>query len=142
MSHAADFPYPVPEPGTEPFWEGCNAERLLMQRCNACRKLRWHPAPLCIWCQHEEHEWVPVSGRGRIHTWTVITHPVHPAAVDHVPYVVVEVALDEQSDLRMVSNLVDCDPVDIVMDAAVEVCFRRHASGQKLPVFRLVHRNT
>lgn len=131
------FPYPIPEYGTEPYWAACNEERLVMQRCQACGKFRWHPAPLCIYCSHSGYDWAPLSGRGRVYTWTVITHAVHPAAVARVPYVVVEVELDEQRDLRMVSNLVDCETDAIQFDAPVRVAFETHASGQKLPVFRL-----
>lgn len=137
MSGTDAFPYPIPEYGTEPFWAGCNEERLLMQRCSACGRLRWHPAPICVDCQAEACAWVPVSGRGRIYTWTVVTHPVHPAAVAKVPYVVVEVELEEQAGLRMLSNLVDADAAAITFDAPVTVAFERHPSGQKLPVFRL-----
>ena len=131
------FPYPIPEYGTEPYWQACNEERLVMQRCAACAKLRWTPAPLCTFCAHDQYSWEPLSGRGRVYTWTVITHPVHPAAVALVPYVVVEVELEEQSNLRMVSNLIDCDPAAIQFGAAVEVAYRQHPEGQKLPVFRL-----
>ncbi len=131
------FPYPIPEYGAEPFWAACNEERLLMQRCAACSKFRWHPAPLCVHCSDAEYAWAPLSGRGRITTWTVITHPVHPAAVTRVPYVVVEVELVEQVGLRMLSNLVDCEPDTITFDAPVTVGFVLHPIGQKLPVFRL-----
>jgi uncharacterized protein len=131
------FPYPIPEYGTEPYWAACNEERLLMQRCGACKKFRWHPAPLCVFCAHDVYEWAPLSGRGRVHTWTVITHPVHPAAVALVPYVVVEVELAEQNNLRMISNLIDCDPAAIKFGAPVTLAFTQHPNGQKLPVFRL-----
>ena len=134
----ANFPVPVSEYGAEPFWAGCNDDRLCMQRCAACQRLRWHPAPLCPYCQAEACAWVEVAPTGRIHTWTVITHPVHPGAVDKVPYVVVEIALDAQPDLRMISQLVDCAPGEIVMDAKVVAGFVAHPEGQKLPVFRLV----
>jgi len=134
----ADFPKPVPEYGAEPFWAGCNEERLLMQRCAACHRLRWHPAPICTFCQADDFDWEEIPGTGRIHTWTVVTHPVHPGAVDKVPYVVVEVALDAQSGLRMISRLVNCAPADIRMDAPVTVSFIAHPEGQKLPVFSLV----
>jgi uncharacterized OB-fold protein len=136
MSELA-FPYPIPEYGTEPYWEACNQERLLMQRCVACAKFRWHPAPLCTHCSHDAYDWAELSGKGRVHTWTVIIHPVHPAAVAKVPYVVVEVELAEQPDLRMLSNLVDCDPRSIRMGAPVALAFVQHPAGQKLPVFRL-----
>ena len=131
------FPYPIPEYGTEPYWAACNEERLVMQRCTACDKFRWHPAPLCIHCAHDGYAWAPLSGRGRIYSWSVITHPVHPAAIARVPYVVVEVELAEQANLRMLSNLIDCDPDTIQFDAAVSLAFISHPQGQKLPVFRL-----
>lgn len=131
------FPFPIPEYGTEPYYAALNEERLVMQRCVACSRLRWHPAPLCLDCGDARHEWTPLSGRGRVHTWTVITHPVHPAAVARVPYVVVEVELEEQAGLRLISNLVDCDPAAIAFDAPVTLAFLRHPTGQKLPVFRL-----
>lgn len=137
MNTVTAFPYPIPEYGTEPYWIACNEERLVMQRCTACGKYRWHPAPICTFCQAEAHEWVQMSGCGRVYTWTVITHPVHPAAVAKVPYVVVEVELAEQPGLRMLSNLVDCDPSAITFDAPVTVGFERHPAGQKLPIFRL-----
>lgn len=138
MSTANAFPYPIPDYGTEPYWDACNEERLVMQRCSACGKFRWHPAPLCTHCAADDYTWEPLSGRGRITTWTVITHPIHPAAVSRVPYVVVEVELDEQPSLRMLSNLVDADPDQIAFDAPVTVGFVEHPSGQKLPIFRLV----
>lgn len=138
MQPATAFPYPIPEYGTEPYWAACNEERLVMQRCTACHRYRWHPAPICTFCQADGYTWVPMSGRGRIHTWTVITHPVHPAAVAKVPYVVVEVELDEQPGLRMLSNLVDCAPSAITFGAPVRVGFETHPAGQKLPIFRLV----
>jgi hypothetical protein len=71
-----------------------------------------------------------------VHTWTVVTHAVHPAAVERVPYVVVEVALEEQADLYLISNLIDVAPGDIVMDMPVEVTFVLHPQGYKLPQFR------
>jgi uncharacterized protein len=137
MNNALAFPYPIPEYGTEAYWEACNQERLVMQRCTACHKFRWHPAPICIHCQAEGFAWAPLSGRGRVYTWTVITHPIHPAAFAKVPYVVVEVELDEQPGLRMLSNLIDVDPDKITFNAPVTLGFVTHPVGQKLPVFRL-----
>jgi len=135
MTEADAFPYPIPEYGAEPYWQAANEGRLVMQRCRACKKYRFQPAPLCTFCSDDAYDWAPLSGRGRITTWTVVTHPVHPAAVNRVPYVVVEVELEEQAGLRMISNLVDCDPDAITFDAPVIVTFEDHPSGQALPVF-------
>jgi hypothetical protein len=137
MSEELAFPYPVPEYGAEEYWNAANQERLVMQQCNACHKFRWTPAPVCTFCGDDQFDWAPLSGKGKIVTWTVITHPIHPAAVNKVPYVVVIVELDEQPGLRITSNLVDVGQDDIAFDATVEVAFERHPSGQNLPVFRL-----
>lgn len=140
MNDAAAFPYPIIEYGAEPYWQACNEERLVMQRCGACDKYRWHPAPLCPECGAARFSWAPLSGRGRITTWTVVTHPVHPAAVARAPYIVVEIELEEQRGLRIISNLLDADPETVNFDAPVDLEFLTHPSGQKLPVFRLVAR--
>ncbi len=137
MNDSLAFPYPVPEYGTEPYWAACNEQRLVMQRCRACGHFRWQPAPICTRCQAPDHDWAPLSGRGRIYSWTVITHPVHPAAIAKVPYVVVEVELDDQPGLRMIANLLDAAPYAIAFDAPVRVCFEQHPAGQYLPMFRL-----
>lgn len=136
MSTADTFPYPVPEYGAEAYWAACNEERLVMQRCAACARLRWHPAPLCTHCQHTESTWDELSGRGEVYSYTVITHPVHPAASARVPYIVVEIELEEQAGLRMISNLVEIEADAVTIGMPVEVAYETHLSGQKLPVFR------
>ena len=138
MNDSLAFPYPIPEYGAEAYWAACNEERLVMQRCTACGKFRWHPSPLCTHCSDERFSWAPLSGRGKVTTWTVITHPVHPAAIARVPYVVAQIELDEQPGLHMISNLIDIDPDKVAFDAPVTVTFVTHPAGQKLPVFRIV----
>ncbi len=130
------FPYPIPEYGAEAYWDACNDEQLVMQKCGQCQKFRWHPAPLCTHCGAEEFSWEAISGRGKIYSWTVITHPIHPVAVERVPYIVVEVELEEQQGLRMLSNLIACEPAHVTFDQTVELAFIQHPNGQKLPVFQ------
>jgi uncharacterized OB-fold protein len=137
MSIEDSFPYPVPEYGAETYWEAANRGELRMQRCAGCGRLRWHPAPLCPDCQSTDHEWALLSGRGRVHTWTEIVHPVHPAARTRVPYLVVEIELEEQVGLTMISNLVGATAAAVGIGAAVTVDFVAHPNGQRLPVFRL-----
>tara|TARA_B100000315_G_C14320356_1_gene470485 strand:+ start:223 stop:645 length:423 start_codon:yes stop_codon:yes gene_type:complete len=132
----AHFPRPIPEQDAQAFWDGCNREELLMQRCKECGRLRWLPRPMCPHCNSLEQTWVKVSGRGKVYTWTVVTHPVHPAAVDKVPYNVVQVQLDEQPDILMVSNLVSIKNEDIRFDMRVEVVFEELEPGVKLPKFK------
>lgn len=139
VQQIVDFPRPVPEYDAEEFWAGCRRHELLMQRCGNCGKYRWLPRPMCPHCNSLQREWVKVSGRGKVFTWTIVTHPVHPAAASKVPYNVVEVELEEQPDLRIVSNLVDCQNEDISFGMPVEVVFEDKGEGENaytLPKFR------
>ncbi len=78
-----------------------------------------------------------MSGKGKVYSWTVITHPVHPAAVDRVPYNVVQVQLDEDpEELILVTNLVAVRNEDIRVGMPVQVVFEEHEPGVKLPKFK------
>lgn len=138
MAEPLNFPRPVPNIDDEAFWDGCRNDELRMQRCAACKKYRWLPRPMCPYCNALEHEWVTVSGRGKVFSWTVIVHPVHPAANEKVPYNVAQVQLDEDPDLILVTNLVEIDNDAIRIDLPVEAVFVEHEPGVKIPKFRPV----
>lgn len=138
MAESPNFPRPVPNIDDEAFWDGCRNDELRMQRCAACKKYRWLPRPMCPYCNALEHEWVTVSGRGKVFSWTVIVHPVHPAANEKVPYNVAQVQLDEDPDLILVTNLVEIDNDAIRIDLPVEAVFVEHEPGVKIPKFRPV----
>ena len=138
MTEVTNFPRPVPSIDDQEFWDGCNRDELLIQRCSACKKFRWLPKPMCPHCNALEHEWVKMSGKGKVFSWTIIVHPVHPAAVEKVPYNVAQVQLDEDPDLIMVTSLVDVKNEDIQMDMRVEAVFTEHEPGVKIAKFRPV----
>jgi len=138
MEATANFPSPIPDFDATEFWAGCNRGELLMQRCAACKKFRWLPRPMCPFCNSLEREWTKMSGKGKVYSWTIITHPVHPAAVSRVPYNVVQVQLDEDPDLILVTNLVGIGNEDIRIDIPVQVVFEEHEPGVKLPKFKPV----
>ncbi len=108
---------------------------LLMQRCTSCRKFRWLPQPMCAACHSIEREWIKVSGRGKVYSYTIITHPVHPAAVDRVPYNVAQVQLEEDPDLILITNLVGLKNEEIRIGMPVRVVFEEHEPGVMLPKF-------
>jgi len=69
-------------------------------------------------------------------SWTIITHPIHPAVVDKVPYNLVEIELSEQEGLRLISNLIDCRPEEIHIGMPVEVVFEEVTPEITLPRFK------
>ncbi len=77
-----------------------------------------------------------VSGEGTLFTFTVAHQQFHPDVP--TPFVIALVELAEQPGLRLVANIVDCDPDALVCGMSVRVRFERHdRSGEPLfvPVF-------
>jgi uncharacterized OB-fold protein len=92
-----------------------------MPRCKTCDQLFFYPRSECPRCLGSDLEWVPVSGRGRLHSFTIINQPANAAFRDDVPYVYAVVQLIEGP--RMISNLVECDVESVSVDMPVEAVF-------------------
>lgn len=122
---------PRPTPETEPYWEGCAAGELRLQRCTTCDAHYFPPRPFCPTCLSDEVEWEALSGRGKLHTY-VINHRAAPGF--EAPYAIAVVQLDEGP--RMMTNLVGIDPTPeaLVLDMALQVSFETRGDIQ-LPVF-------
>jgi hypothetical protein len=96
---------------TAPFWKGVKEHRLLLQRCNDCGKFRFTPKEVCPHCASVDATWTPVSGRGKVYTYTIVHRAPNPVWQAEAPYVIAHVELDE--GVRIGSNLIGC-PVDQV----------------------------
>lgn len=90
-----DKPWPVPNADTAPFWEGCAAGELRLQRCTACGSAQFPPRALCAQCHGAVPGWEKSSARGRIVSHTRVHRPPSPAFKADLPYVVALVALEE-----------------------------------------------
>lgn len=93
---------------TVAFWEGCRAHELRFQRCKACGHVRWPAAYLCPECLSNETETTVLPPEGTLYSYVVMHKPFHPSVTDKVPYVVATVDLND--GVRILTNLVDCDP--------------------------------
>jgi uncharacterized OB-fold protein len=80
---------------------------------------------------------VPVSGDAAICSWTVVRQALLPGFETDLPYVIVDVELLEQPDLRMTGRLVDGVGASIVHGARVHVVFEDVAEGVSVPAFAL-----
>ena len=77
-----------------PFWRACADEQFLVHRCDACGRAYW-PASCCIDHGGTAMQWVPASGRGVVHTFTVFHHAYDPSLSDQLPYVIAVVRMVE-----------------------------------------------
>lgn len=103
------------------FWEGGRDGRLLLLRCQSCGYYVHPPVPLCPVDHSKELVPEPVSGRGRVASFTVDHHQWLPAP--EPPYVIALVEIAEQAGLRLTSNVVGCPPEAVRIDMPVQVTF-------------------
>jgi uncharacterized OB-fold protein len=108
---------------TRPFWTGGEVGELRMHRCDDCRRYFHPPAPVCRDCTSLKVGPVPVSGRGRVLTFTINRQAWTPELAD--PYVVAIVELEEQEGLRFLSNIVNCPAEAVAIGMPVSVVFER-----------------
>jgi uncharacterized OB-fold protein len=114
------------------WWEGIERGELLIQKCSACGELRHPPRPMCGKCQSLEWETAAASGRGSVHSYTVLHHPQVPGY--EYPLVVALVDLEEGT--RLVANVVDCKPDAVRIGMRVACSIESVDEEMKLPVFR------
>jgi uncharacterized OB-fold protein len=126
------IPAPTMDPDNQAFWEGVREEKLVFQRCKGCGSWCHPPRPMCPKCRSVDKEWSPSSGKGKVHSWVTYQASPHPGF--KAPYSVVLVELDE--GVRVISNLVDVKPEEIVMGLPVEVIFEPVTDEVVLPKVR------
>jgi uncharacterized OB-fold protein len=117
----------------EPFWRATRERRLDLPWCTSCDRAIWYPRPTCPDCLGTAIEWRTASGDGTVHAVSVQHRPAHPKLADRVPYAVALVELPE--GVRMMSEVVDCPPDDVVIGLPVRVTWEPMSDGRNLPLF-------
>jgi uncharacterized OB-fold protein len=126
---------PVVSPEALPYWEGADAGKLMMQWCLECGSLNWFPRAFCVKCSSVRLEWREASGRGSIHSLSVVHRAMDETYEDEVPYVLAVVELEEGA--LMVTQILGEDRLVSQIDAPVRVRFEP-TGGHALPCFELV----
>jgi uncharacterized protein len=116
------------------FWTSGEDGQLRFLRCRACENLIHPPTPRCPYCLAEYLVPEVVSGHAIVESFTVNLQQWIPGSD---PYIVGLVSMVEQSDVRLMTNLVDVEPDDVHIGMEVEVVFE-HNDDVYLPLFRPV----
>ena len=93
------------------FWTSGADGVLRIQECGDCAALIHPPQPVCRYCRSRNMGVREVSGRAVLSAFTVnhrFSIPGLPA-----PYVVAQVAIEEDPRVRLTTNIIDCDPDDL-----------------------------
>lgn len=117
------------------YWSAAREGRLDLPLCSGCGKLHWYPRVHCPHCGSPDLAWVAASGKGTIHTFTVVRQSGDPYFKTKLPYVLAMIDLDE--GVRMMSNIVDCEPASVRVGAPVRLVFEEAGQACEVPLFRL-----
>ncbi|MBM0205696.1 OB-fold domain-containing protein [Micromonospora sp. STR1s_5] len=124
----------------EPFFAALRAGKLAFPRCSDCHRFHWYPMKMCPHCRSAELVWTPMTGHGRLFSWTVVRHPFDSAQGPAPPFVVGLVEFEEAPGVRLVTNVVDSEASELaigvdlepVLDQAIHsetVQFRKKRAG-------------
>ncbi len=117
------------------FWTSGSDGVLRMERCTSCGTWRNPPGPICATCRSRDVEIAELSGRGMILGITVNYQQWLPDMTP--PYVVVVIALEEDPDVRVTSNLIGDGALEAEVGMQVSVVFEQ-AEDIWLPYFELI----
>ena len=135
MAHTPDQSNPL----TGPFWRAAQNEKLMLPRCLPCEKVVWYPESQCPNCGGTL-KWQEVSGRGTVAAFSIVHRPLFQNAKKWAPYMPALVSIDEDTEVRLVTQIIDCEPENVACDTTVEVVFRElklpDGETYKAPMFR------
>lgn len=87
---------------TQPFWDGLREGKFQTTKCRECSHMTFPPKPVCPECWTSNLDWVELSGRGTLISYTEVS--AAPAMFAHeAPYTLCIVDLDE--GVRCVSRV-------------------------------------
>ncbi|ADP82137.1 Zn-ribbon domain-containing OB-fold protein [Pseudofrankia inefficax] len=133
-------PLPVPDALSSAYWEAAGRHVLTVARCARCRTFVIPPDPVCPACGSSDPGFAfeAVSGSGVVRSWTVVRQSFLPGFAGDVPFVLVDVELAEQAELRLIGRLLDGPGAGLRLGAGVAAAFEDVAPGVAIPAFRLV----
>ncbi|MGB6068371.1 MAG: enoyl-CoA hydratase-related protein [Desulfomonilaceae bacterium] len=127
-------PIPAVQPWTDEFWRATKKHKLLIQKCRECNSLIFYPRKYCPQCWSEKLGWLDATGRAKVYTFAIMRDMVEPKFMPDLPYVLAMV--DLQEGVRMMTQIVECDPAAVEIGMDVEVVFRDTTDQHSLPFFR------
>ena len=136
FEEAVKKPLPTPDADSAAFWRGLREGKLLLQHCLDCAHVQYYQQGMCRRCGGERLEHRPASGRGKVHSYSVVYRAPGPAFKRDVPYAVLLVELEEGP--RMISSLAGGDPESVTFDMPVELVCEKLSDEISLPRFRPV----
>ena len=129
---AARKPLPTPDADTAAFWSGLCNGKLLLQHCTDCGHVQYYQQATCRACGRENLVHREASGRGKVHSFSVVHRAPGPAFKADVPYAVILVELEEGP--RMISTFTGA-PCEVTFEMDVVLTLEKVSEEITLPRF-------
>tara|TARA_R110002167_G_scaffold59894_5_gene169655 strand:- start:1439 stop:1831 length:393 start_codon:yes stop_codon:yes gene_type:complete len=120
------YPAPSTNVENERYYQAAAEGKLLIGKCKACNEVHHYPRAICPACMSTDVDWVPVSGKGTVYSFSVMRRAP-------VPYAIAYIRLDE--GVTVITNIVDCELDEIAVGQAMQLTFGETEDGHKLPLF-------
>ena len=133
MSGESGRPLPLVTLATQFYWTSGADGRLRVQECSSCSGLVHPPKPICPFCRSPELTVRAVSGYAMLVGFTVNHRFGLPGLPP--PYVVAQVALEEDRRIRLSTRVVGADPEELQLGMRMQVEFEA-VEDVWLPLFR------
>lgn len=130
-------PLPVPDEMSAPYWAAAAEHVLTLARCSDCHEFTMPPDSTCPNCHSFDPRFTfePVSGAGKVRTWTVMRRSFLQGF--DTPFMLVDVQLDDEPKVRLIGRLLDGPETPLKAGDRVAVAFEDLAPGISVPAFRL-----
>jgi len=114
----------------EQFYKFLKQKKLMAGKCLKCGKIHLPPRPLCDNCFSKDFEWITISGKGKLLTYTVIS--IAPQQFQSLaPYAVGIVELENGLKIPGMIQSLTQDQLKIGMDLTLD--FGLCSSTQQWP---------
>jgi uncharacterized OB-fold protein len=115
-------PIPVPDLDSEAYWAGIRAHEIRLLHCQACGHWVHYPVMACSRCHSFDLRPEPIVGTGTLYSFTISFRDFVPGV--YPPYAIALVDIDEESGVRILSNLVNCYQDEIAIGMRLRPIFK------------------
>lgn len=117
------------------YWRAGKGGHIELPQCTSCGLVHWYPRVHCPHCGADTIAWIKASGRGTVHTYTIVRQSHDEFFKTKVPYVLAMIDLPE--GVRIMSNVIGCDVSEVRIGTPVHAVFEDVSEDVSIPLFKL-----
>jgi len=128
-------PIPLKTQDNKPYWDAADNHELSLQKCDECGQYAHPPGPSCTHCSSQNMSWENIGHNvtATIYTYVISYRPFLPGFQDDLPLVIAQGQLDHAPEVKIMCNLLDCDPTDVHVGMPVKMTWKDINENRSLP---------